>query len=115
MSEKRDYLIIPDADELIAAKQEYDALIARRATRGEFTVDEQGQAKVRGFVNADQILARNAHLQVDITTRGAMLAVNIEAGRISPERVFELGANHILEMFAIATNAYLARQIEDEI
>jgi hypothetical protein len=109
----REYLIIPTAEELADAWQQYRSLVVRRAERGQVT-EVGGESRVNGFINSDQILASNPHLQVGLEETGAKLSANLEAGRISAEEVYRLGARYILEMFAIATTVYEANQIADE-
>ena len=107
----REYFVIPTETELADSWQQYRDIIMRRSTRGQFTEVDDGSAQVSGFINADQLLARNPHIQQGLAESGANLADNISAGRLSPDKVYELGARYILEMFAIATTAYEANQI----
>lgn len=111
----REYLIIPNADELAAAWAEYRALTQRRAQRGDVSVDESGRAQVSGFANADQILAAHPHLLEQATELGEMTAANVSAGRIDAGGVFLLGVKHILEMLAITTTAHQIAEMTDDI
>jgi hypothetical protein len=111
----REFLIVPTQTELSDAWQQYRGIVARRYQRGQSSTDPDGQARVSGMVNADQILADNPHLAANIDEIGAAVAHNIEEGRITPADAFRLGARHILEMFSIATTAYQIERLDRDL
>ncbi len=111
----REFLIIPTQVELAEAWQQYRDIVARRHQRGQSITGADGLERVSGMVNADQILADNPHLDANISELGAVVAKNIEEGRITPTDAFRLGARHILEMFSIATTAYQAKQLDENL
>ena len=94
----RDYLIVPNADELGDAWQQYRGLVMRRGARGQVTEAEDGSTRVNGFVNADQILANNPHLQAGLTETGAKFGLQLgHAGRKGSTKVAWEGTDQPLD------------------